>query len=97
MKVHSLGMVNRALPPTAAAWPQACGDSVRSPRYSRTSRGDDPAARSVFQVADRTADVFLPSMAAAFVPPPMGHWVIMQPWEFGGLPSSWIGLMRHGG
>ena len=27
----------------------------------------------------------------SFVPPAEGHWVIMQPWEFGSLPRSWIG------
>ncbi|MCX6136429.1 MAG: glycosyltransferase, partial [Ignavibacteriales bacterium] len=27
-------------------------------------------------------------------PPKEGHWVIMQPWEFGSLPKMWIGTMR---
>jgi glycosyltransferase involved in cell wall biosynthesis len=27
----------------------------------------------------------------SFVPPPTGHWVIVQPWEYGSLPRSWIG------
>ncbi|MCS7220812.1 MAG: glycosyltransferase [Anaerolineae bacterium] len=26
-------------------------------------------------------------------PPPEGHWVIIQPWEFGSLPKSWIEVM----
>lgn len=25
-----------------------------------------------------------------FNPPPAGHWVMIQPWEFGSLPQSWI-------
>ena len=29
----------------------------------------------------------------SFVPPPEGHWVIVQPWEFGSLPRSWVGPM----
>ena len=29
----------------------------------------------------------------SFTPPPQGHWVIMQPWEFGSVPRSWIGPM----
>jgi glycosyltransferase involved in cell wall biosynthesis len=29
----------------------------------------------------------------SFTPPLDGHWVIMQPWEFGSLPRSWIGPM----
>jgi len=26
-----------------------------------------------------------------FTPPPVGHWVLMQPWEFGSLPRAWVG------
>jgi glycosyltransferase involved in cell wall biosynthesis len=26
-----------------------------------------------------------------FRPPPAGHWVLMQPWEFGSLPRAWVG------
>ena len=29
----------------------------------------------------------------SFSPPPDGHWVIVQPWEFGSLPRTWIGPM----
>jgi len=29
-----------------------------------------------------------------FNPPPEGHWVIIQPWEFGPLPKDWIEPMR---
>ncbi len=29
----------------------------------------------------------------SFEPPPAGHWVIMQPWEFGSIPASWVGPM----
>ncbi len=28
-----------------------------------------------------------------FTPPPEGHWVIIQPWEFGRLPQDWINPM----
>jgi glycosyltransferase involved in cell wall biosynthesis/cytochrome c-type biogenesis protein CcmH/NrfG len=30
-----------------------------------------------------------------FAPPPAGHWVMMQPWEFGSLPKNWIEVMRR--
>jgi glycosyltransferase involved in cell wall biosynthesis/tetratricopeptide (TPR) repeat protein len=30
-----------------------------------------------------------------FRPPIEGHWVIMQPWEYGSLPASWISPMTH--
>jgi len=26
----------------------------------------------------------------SFTPPPEGHWVIIQPWEFGSVPRSWV-------
>ena len=29
-----------------------------------------------------------------FEPPPSGAWVMIQPWEFGGLPVSWVAPMR---
>jgi glycosyltransferase involved in cell wall biosynthesis/predicted Zn-dependent protease len=29
----------------------------------------------------------------SFAPPPHGHWVMIQPWEYGSLPRSWIGPM----
>jgi GT2 family glycosyltransferase len=30
-----------------------------------------------------------------FTPPPAGHWVVMQPWEYGSLPRAWIGPMTQ--
>ena len=29
-----------------------------------------------------------------FTPPPEGHWIIIQPWEFGALPKDWVGPME---
>lgn len=31
----------------------------------------------------------------SFEPPPEGHWIMIQPWEFGGLPEAWVGPMTH--
>ncbi len=28
-----------------------------------------------------------------FNPPPAGHWVMIQPWEYGSLPETWVGSM----
>jgi GT2 family glycosyltransferase/glycosyltransferase involved in cell wall biosynthesis/Tfp pilus assembly protein PilF len=28
-----------------------------------------------------------------FTPPPNGHWVIIQPWEFGSIPKDWVRQM----
>ncbi|RLT47240.1 MAG: glycosyltransferase, partial [Chloroflexi bacterium] len=30
----------------------------------------------------------------SFTAPPAGHWVMIQPWEFGSLPQKWIEEMR---
>ncbi|MBW1974200.1 MAG: glycosyltransferase [Deltaproteobacteria bacterium] len=30
-----------------------------------------------------------------FNPPAMGHWVIIQPWEYGSLPKSWVKPLNH--
>lgn len=27
-------------------------------------------------------------------PPPEGHWILIQPWEFGALPKSWLPAMQ---
>ncbi len=28
-------------------------------------------------------------------PPPAGHWVMIQPWEFGSLPKEWVEVIRR--
>lgn len=30
-----------------------------------------------------------------FTPPAEGHWIIMQPWEYGSLPSAWLAPMTN--
>jgi GT2 family glycosyltransferase/2-polyprenyl-3-methyl-5-hydroxy-6-metoxy-1,4-benzoquinol methylase/spore maturation protein CgeB len=30
-----------------------------------------------------------------FEPPPKGHWIMIQPWEFGQLPENWVKPMRE--
>jgi glycosyltransferase involved in cell wall biosynthesis len=30
-----------------------------------------------------------------FTPPPEGHWVMIQPWEYGRLPENWIAPMTN--
>jgi FkbM family methyltransferase len=43
----------------------------------------------------QTADVYVRHQwPPRFTPPPLGHWVMMQPWEYGSLPCSWIEPMR---
>lgn len=30
------------------------------------------------------------------IPPDQGHWILMQPWEYGAFPSDWQDLYRYG-
>lgn len=55
---------------------------------SGTAEGPAPSS-ALHPVAAHIAHQWPPS----FEPPPSGHWVIVQPWEFGSLPRSWIGPM----
>jgi FkbM family methyltransferase len=92
-EVHSLGMVNRALcrqllmrGHKLAAIPSGHHDSpdeaAASARQLEAFFGKTPAG---------TADAFVRHQwPPRFTPPPMGHWILMQPWEFGSLPASWI-------
>jgi glycosyltransferase involved in cell wall biosynthesis len=31
----------------------------------------------------------------SFEPPPAGHWVVIQPWEYGSIPAAWVGPMSR--
>ncbi|MDA0748800.1 MAG: glycosyltransferase, partial [bacterium] len=31
-----------------------------------------------------------------FTPPPEGHWVMIQPWEFGKIPEEWVAPIQEG-
>jgi glycosyltransferase involved in cell wall biosynthesis/tetratricopeptide (TPR) repeat protein len=51
-----------------------------------------PLARCLRRPLPRPADVTVQhAWPPRFEPPPSGHWVLMQPWEFGSLPKDWIG------
>jgi glycosyltransferase involved in cell wall biosynthesis len=44
--------------------------------------------------ADGTADVHIRHQwSPSFEPPPSGRLVVMQPWEYGSIPTSWVGPM----
>jgi glycosyltransferase involved in cell wall biosynthesis len=55
---------------------------------------DSPFAaiqRCVNRPLSRPADVVVRHQwPPDFNPPPVGHWVMIQPWEFGSIPSTWV-------
>ena len=98
----SLGLVNRELCAELLAMggidlmirpsqahdftPQA--DTRFAPLAARMQR--PPAPASSQPAAVHVAHQWPPS----FVPPKEGAWVLMQPWEYGGLPGEWIPMIR---
>lgn len=93
LDLHSMSQVNREvclrlikfgheltlIPPRAgrAAVRRLLGDEVLQERFHRAPGGP---------IAAHVRHEWPPS----FVPPPEGHWVIMQPWEFGSVPRRWV-------
>ncbi|MFZ2448626.1 MAG: glycosyltransferase [Syntrophobacteraceae bacterium] len=62
--------------------------------------GADPRFKKLVQRTRRPlsgkADIhFRQQWPPDFNPPGQGHWVIMQPWEYGRLPESWIEPMTN--
>ena len=54
-----------------------------------------PLAACVGRVLSRPAQVHVRHQwPPRFDPPAQGAWVMIQPWEFGGLPSEWVAPMR---
>jgi len=81
--VHSLAMVNRAF----------CQGLLE--------RGHDvrilPAEKAEGERALAPADIHVRhGWPPDFTPPPQGHWVMMQPWEYGSLPAAWVKPMSEG-
>ena len=93
--LHSLALVNRELclrlvrrghelslqPPDAATDPAVPQVPLPADLAQRLRR---PLARAVEVTVQH-------AWPPRFEPPPSGHWVLMQPWEFGSLPRDWIG------
>ena len=50
-----------------------------------------PVADAILREFSSPADVHVSHQwPPNFTPPPDGHWIIMQPWEFGSVPRAWI-------
>jgi glycosyltransferase involved in cell wall biosynthesis/acyl carrier protein len=93
---HSLALINRELCLKLID----AGHNVAVIPYEKDQFGPEAAPR--FHKIASCVNKRLPCMPNVhvrhqwppnFVPPPSGHWVMIQPWEFGRLPEDWIGPM----
>lgn len=98
--LNSYAMVNLAL----------TGALIRAGRCELTLLGDDADAPGG-EDADAHEDLVSKRVRArlsgpamfhvrhtwppTFRPPPRGRWVLIQPWEFGRIPVSWVEPIRH--
>ncbi len=96
--IHSLALVNREL--CLQLMDKGCEVSIvpfepdqfgpeKDPRFSRI-------AERVHKPLSREPDLHVRHQwPPNFVPPPQGHWVMIQPWEYGRLPEDWIEPMSN--
>ena len=95
---HSLALVNRELCSRLIAG--GCELSVIPYERDQFSPKEEPRFKPI---ADRVrkqlsgpADVHVRHQwPPDFNPPPEGHWVMIQPWEFGSLPREWVRPMSE--
>jgi GT2 family glycosyltransferase/glycosyltransferase involved in cell wall biosynthesis/tetratricopeptide (TPR) repeat protein len=92
---HSLALVNRELCLRLIE----AGSEVSIIPYERDqfTPEDEPHFKPIAERTKRPlsgpADVHVRHQwPPDFTPPPEGHWVIIQPWEFGSIPREWV---RH--
>jgi glycosyltransferase involved in cell wall biosynthesis/SAM-dependent methyltransferase len=96
---HSLALVNRQL--CLGLLERGHEVSLRPVRSSPTL--NIPTCPCPAQLTERfdrclsgPADVYVRhAWPPDFTPPPDGHWVMVQPWEFGSLPRSWVEPMTN--
>jgi len=90
---HSLALINREL----CLQLLDSGHEISIIPYERDQFGADADPRFT-EISSRTnkpltgkADVHVRHQwPPNLTPPPEGHWVIIQPWEFGSLPVEWV-------
>jgi glycosyltransferase involved in cell wall biosynthesis/tetratricopeptide (TPR) repeat protein len=96
---HSLALVNRELSIELARRPDI---ELSLIPYEPHEFGpqEDPARFGLVEERlqrplSGTADVHVRHQwPPNFTPPPEGHWVMIQPWEFGALPKDWVEPME---
>lgn len=97
--IHSLALINREICLRLAQDEQF--DLAIIP-YEQHQFGPevDPRFKNIEKNLNRTlsrsADVHIRHQWPPDLSPPAeGHWVMIQPWEFGSLPKEWIAVMRE--
>ncbi len=95
---HSLALINREL----CARVIEAGHDVSILPYEPDEFSPDPGSRYVC-ITDRVNRTLKEQHVHIrhqwppdLTPPPRGHWVMIQPWEFGSLPAAWIPALRSG-
>jgi|WetSurMetagenome_2_1015567.scaffolds.fasta_scaffold00092_33 GT2 family glycosyltransferase/glycosyltransferase involved in cell wall biosynthesis/tetratricopeptide (TPR) repeat protein len=94
---HSLALVNRELCLRLIE----AGSEVSIIPYEQDqfTYKDEPRFKPIFERTKKAlsgpADVHVRHQwPPNFTPPPEGHWVIIQPWEFGSVPKEWVCRME---
>ncbi len=96
--MHSLALANREITLVLAESGQV------ELALAATESGDvelarDPRLAGLLPLVGRTTDTpplihVRHGWPPRFDPPEQGHWVMIQPWEFGRLPQDWVAPMR---
>ena len=89
---HSLALVNREL--CLRLIERGCEVSIIPYERDQFSPKEEPRLKPIAERTQRQlsgpADVHVRHQwPPNFTPPPEGHWVIIQPWEFGSIPKEW--------
>jgi glycosyltransferase involved in cell wall biosynthesis/tetratricopeptide (TPR) repeat protein/predicted O-methyltransferase YrrM len=92
--LHSLALVNRELCLRLARRGHdltlLSPDSPQDPGVPQMPLPELLAGR-LHRPPERPAEVTVQHTWPPRFEPPPGHWVLMQPWEFGSLPRDWVG------
>lgn len=95
---HSLALINREMCIRLAQEKDVAISIIPSERHQFGPEADPRfahIARRLNQPLPRPADVHVRHQwPPNFTPPPEGHWIMVQPWEFGSIPKKWIEVMR---
>jgi glycosyltransferase involved in cell wall biosynthesis/tetratricopeptide (TPR) repeat protein len=93
LAVHSLAVINRQLCHKLLEHGHELSllpGRADTPRSDPTAE-DRPLTACFNRPLSRAADVHVcHQWPPQLKPPPEGHWVLMQPWEYGSLPRAWI-------
>lgn len=96
---HSMALVNREM--CLGLIDSGCEVSIVPYETDDFTPDADPRFEKILQRTRRalsgTADVHVRHRwPPDFTPPPEGHWVMIQPWEFGSLPVEWVRKISAG-